>query len=552
MAKHDKKTLQARSKLAWGIKDNWQGLLSECYDYALPDRNPYRQTGNGRPVKNMTQGTDKSSPRVFDSTLQHNATKLANKLQYELFPMGTHWADLVPGAFVLDEKLKQQQKSELQKLQKVLFASIQLSNFDLAIAEWLIELVVVGTAVMVVQRGNDVNPVIYRCVSQAHVAFLEGGHNHIDYISIKHNLRIDQIKPYWSDAKIPELTDRERQEMPSYDLDEVTYYDYDAGIWRYVVMMKGKRGTSTTDGEIIVEREYRISPINISRWSKAVDETQGRSLVMAALPDARVLSAVKMYILKQAALAIAGAYLVRNDGVVNVNNVKVFPGATIAVRSTGGTNGASVVPLEVGGQTQLAQLIIADLKEGIDKIMLNTGLPDLTDGVRSATEFVERMKDLQQSIGAPFSRILREGIVPMLESHLQVMAEIGIVQEPEGGVFRLNAGDVELRFTSPLVQGQSVREIEQLLNATQVIASVAGQQAAELLPVAIKVEDLPAWAFDKTGADVNLLRSEEEINKIQKGMAEMAAQQQGAPVGGMQQQEASDAAALEANVTGNM
>ena len=41
-------------------------------------------------------------------------------------------------------------------------------------------------------------------------------------------------------------------------------------------------------------------------WTKAPGEAQGRSLVQQALPDARVLSAVKNYLLRQAALAIGG------------------------------------------------------------------------------------------------------------------------------------------------------------------------------------------------------------------------------------------------------
>src|SRR5690606_28111505 len=121
--------------------------------------------GSGAP-----QGRDRASPKVFDSTLQNAATKLANRLQYDLFPMGQQWADLVPGPFVLDEAQKEAVAKELKHLQTVLFASLQLSNFDLSIAEWLLELVTAGTAIMVITRGDDQDPIVYRCVSQAHVA----------------------------------------------------------------------------------------------------------------------------------------------------------------------------------------------------------------------------------------------------------------------------------------------------------------------------------------------------------------------------------------------
>lgn len=543
--------LKARSTLAWKSKDNWQSLLTECYDYALPDRSPYYGNGSGKPQgSGAVQGMDKSSPRVFDSTLQNAAIKLANRLQYDLFPMGQHWADLVPGPFVLDKAQKKQVASDLKALQDTLFASIQLSNFDLSIAEWLLELVVAGTAVMVTTRGNDASPVVYRCVSQAHVAFLEGAIGFIDFITIKHRMRLDQIKPQWDDAtNIPTVTPEEMKDPPEYDLVELCYFDHDIGVWRYEVLITGKAGKTAQGGDAVkvVKREYGVSPITVSRWSKSVEETQGRSLVMAALPDARVLSAVKNFLLKQAALAIAGVFLVRSDNTINANNVRIYPGAMIPVRTTGGTNGASVEPLQVGGDHALANFILDDLKQSIDKIMLNTGLPDISDGVRSATEFIERLKDAQQSIGAPFSRILREGIVPMLEAHLQILTELGILERPESGTFKLNAGGIELRFSSPLVQGQATRDVEKFVNAVTVVNQTMGEQlASQLIGLSVKVEDVTDWVFAKMQADPKLLRDETEKEKLQKGAAGMVAQQQGAavpPDAGA----SADAAAMAAN-----
>lgn len=550
MAAYSSEELLQRSKLAWSMKQNWQALLTECYEYALPDRNPYYANGSGKPQgSGAVQGMDKSSPRVFDSTLQNAATKLANRLQYDLFPMGQQWADLVPGPFVMDEAQKLAIKEELKNIQNVLFASIQLSNFDLSIAEWLLELVVAGTAVMVTTRGNDINPVVYRCVSQAHVAFLEGAIGFIDFITIKHRMRLDQIKPQWPDAKnIPEEQNADDKELSEYDLCELCYYDHDDGVWRYEIMIEGKAGQNKKIGAKIVDRTYGVSPITVSRWAKAVEETQGRSLVMTALPDARVLSAVKNFLLKQAALAIAGVFLVRNDGVVNSNNVRIYPGATIPVRSTGGSNGASVEPLQVGGDHGLANFVIADLKEGIDKTMLNTGIPDIGDGVRSATEFIERLKDMQQSIGAPFSRILREGIVPMLEAHLQVITEVGILPAPENGTFRLNAGDIDLRFTSPLVQSQALREVENLVQAVTVVTQVTGEQASQLIAMTTKIEDIPGWVYDRMQVDPGLQRPKQQQDEIQAGVAEMLAKQQGAQV--PQQQPEAAVAADAANIAG--
>lgn len=520
--------VRSLSDKAWTEKALWAPLLSESYEYALPERNTYHNNGTGLPQGAATpKGTDRSSRRVFDSTLMNDATRLANRLQSELFPIGSQWANLTPGAFVPADQ-QGAARRDLHALQQVLFAAIALSNFDLAIAEWLLELVVAGTACMLVQKGDDDDPVVYQAVPQSHVAFREGAFGRIDMISRKHKMRVSLIRQYWDDAKTADLVQKGTTAAedldPEVDLLDVTYWDNEDKIWRYEVLASGGP-LAKGDNKRIVERTMLVNRWVIARWMKAPGEAQGRSLVQQALPDARVLSAVKNYLLRQAALAIGGVFLVRNNGVVNANNIRIFPGATIPVQSTGGTAGASVAPLQVGGDIQLAQLVIEDLVGSIHKIMLNNGIPDTKDGIRSATEFIERMKDLQQSLGAPFARVLKEGIVPMLEATFAVLGELNAVPVPEGGKIKLNSGQISLKFTSPLVQGQNTRDVEQLVQAAGVTKEIAGEQA---VGVAFKVEDVGAWVGAKMGVDPALMRTPDERTKLQQqaGMM-MAAQQNG-------------------------
>src|SRR5690606_29689718 len=145
------------------------------------------------------------------------------------------------------------------------------------------------------------------------------------------------------------------------------------------------------------------------------------------------------------------------------------------------------------------------------------------------------LKDMQQSIGAPFSRILREGIVPMLEATLQIMAEIGITEAPEDGIFRLNAGRVELRFTSPLVQSQATLEVERFVQAVAVITQIAGpEQGPQLVALTTKIEDVPKWVYERMQVDPGIQRTKQEIDQLQQQAAQAAAAQQGAPVAGQE------------------
>lgn len=534
MGRLSTKVLCEQSITAWQGKSAWDSLIGECFEHALPDRNPYWGNGTGRPEGSAgVKGQDKTSKKVFDSTLMNSAMKITNRLQSELFPIGDEWAKLTPGPMV-DATKRDQARAELYKLQKVLFLAIQLSNFDLSIAEWLLDLVIAGTACMLVQEGNNQNPIVFQTVPQSHVALREGAFGFIDGIFRKHRMRVSLIPMTWPKAKKVALKESNNDaDDPEVDIIEVCYLDTVQEVWRYDVIVEKSSDLQNADkAQRIVERDYQRSPWSIGRWSKYAGEVQGRSLVMQALPDARTLSAVKKYLLQQAALAIGGVFLVRNDGTINANSVRIYPGATIPVRATGGTTGASVAPLQVGGDINLAQLVIQDLVMSINKIMLNEGMPDIKDGIRTATEYLERLKEMQQSLGAPFARVLKEGIVPMLEAALQVLGDMGIVPMPNGSSIRLNGGEVSVTFNSPLVQQQSLREVEALLNAATVTRQIAGPQGGDqAVALAYKIEDIGGFVGEKVGVAPHMMRAKAEVKKLMAQAGEMAAQQAAPPPG---------------------
>lgn len=521
MARLNVATVKEASDKAWTEKAHFDDLIREAFEYALPDRNTYHANGTGKPQGAAGQkGKDKNSRRVFDSTLQNDAIKITNRIQYELFPIGHQWASFLPGAFVPSER-QEQARRELYMLQQVIFTAISFSNFDLSISEWLLELVVAGTACMMVTDGDEDNPVVYQTVSQSHVALREGAMGKIDLISRMHKMRISLVEQTWPDATLT-ISKDERKDDAEISVIDVCYYSFADRQWFYDVIITG--GLKSKDDQRIVQREYSICPWVIARWNKAAEEVQGRSLVMQALPDARVLSAIKSYLLRHAALAIGGVFMVKNDGVLNANNLRVFPGATIPVRATGGTAGASIAPLNVGGDINLADLVIRDLVNSIHQIMLNDGMPDVSEGVRTATELVERMKELQQSLGAPFARILKEGIVPMLEASIAVLARQGVIPVEADRKIKLNGGEIDVKFASPLVQGQSIREVEAARNAMAITAESAGPEAVQLN---FAVEHFGAWVGSKLGVVPELMRTKEEREKLQQQAGQIQAAQMG-------------------------
>ncbi len=514
---------------AWGEKQQWEALLRACYTHGLPQRNPY-WNGTGRNVSKanrMGQGQKKHSAEVFDSTLLFDVIKLANRIQSELIPDGQEWAEFEPGPFVSQDNIERA-KRDLYALQKMIFAFINMSNFSSAMGEWLLELVTAGTALMMILEGDPDGgvPIEYACIPQAQVALRCGANGKFNGYFREHTETARAIEEMWPDVSFDDRTQQQITDDPDMELDlcEATYWDAKSRRWYFDVILRDK--TEEKNDSKIVSRTYRMSRIVAGRWLRSAGETQGRSPVMTALPDVQTLNAVKELLLRNAALSVSGVWLARADGTVNPNNIKIRPGAIIGVKSTGGPNGASLSRLEVGGDLQLAQILIEDLVRSIHRVMHNTGLPDDVGQPRTATEWMVRLRELQQDLGSPISRVINEGIVPILETTLYMLAEQGVaggaLEGFRNGVVKLNSGDIKLRFTSPLTEAQNMRDVERLTNASAVSKQVVGPQADMLN---LKVEDAGAWIYGKFGVDPVLIRNEKERSDFQGVAGQLIAAQ---------------------------
>lgn len=533
MPRHEAKDVKKASERAWTIKRQWEPLLRKCFQFALPQRNPYHNGTGNQSNAQQYQGQQKVAANVFDSTAINDVIKLANRIKSDVLADGQEWAEFEPGPFISKDQLDAA-KRDLYALQKTLFALLQMSNFDVAISEWLLELVAVGTAVLQVLEGQDPQdaPLTFVAIPQSQVAFRIGPNGDIDGHYREHEMAGRLIEVNWDDAEIPEKLKDQIAKNPedTIKLCEANYYDYKDRVWYYDVMViEG----ADKDAQRIVERQYAQTRFIASRWMRVPGEVQGRSPVMAALPDIQTLNKLKELLLRNASLAVAGAWTIRADGTTNPNNVRIFPGATIGVRSNGGNAGPSIQRLDVGGDVNLAQLIIEDLQNSIHSALMNMGLPADTGAPRSATEWMIRARELQQDLGAPFARILREGIVPILQTTLYLMGELGIIPKFADGALKLNGSKVKVRFTSPLVEAQSLREVEKLANASAMSKQVVGPQVDML---SLKVEDAGAWIYKKFGVDPELIRTSEERKTLEgmggQLMAQTGAEAQIQPGGG--------------------
>jgi len=504
--------LLKRQKIAQNKKEDFRSLYEDAMEFALPQRNLYGGEYEGR------VGGKKKMSRVFDSTAINSTQRFANRLQSGIFPPQRKWCRLESGTDIPPNR-----KSELQRALDLyndkMFAVLKQSNFDIAMGEFLLDLSV-GTAVMLVQSGDAVSPINFIPVPQYLVSFEEGANGQVDNVYRKMRLKGEAIQLQWPDAKIPPEVQKQIADKPTEEVDllEATVMNIDRGDYTYYVVHEKTK-------TMLVKKKMKTSPWVVSRYMKVAGEIYGRGPVLTALPDIKTLNKTKELLLKNASLAITGVYTAADDGVLNPANVKIVPGAIIPVARNGGPQGDAIKPLPRAGDFNVTQIVINDLVQSIKRTLLDESLPPDNMSARSATEVVERMKELSQNLGSAFGRLINETMIPMVTKILEIMDERGLIDLP----LRINGLDVKVSPVSPLAMAQNMDEVQNIIQFMQIAQSLGPEGQ-----MAVKMGSVADYIADKLGVPAMIRTSPEERAQMMQQMQQLAmqAQQAQAPAAG--------------------
>jgi hypothetical protein len=502
-----------RAELAQRRKDLFEDLYRDAYEFALPQRQLYGYwEGNSQGNKKMT--------RVFDSTAITSTQRFANRLQSGIFPPQRKWCRLEPGVDIPADRTAQAQ-AVLDAYNEKMFSVLKQSNFDIAIGEFLLDLAV-GTAAMLVQPGDDVQTINFIPVPMFLIAYEEGANGQVDKIFRRMRMKGEAITQQWRDAEMPVDVAQRIEQKPTDEVEllEATLYDPERGDWCYHVLDK------TTKQELVYRRTD-TNPWVIARYMKVAGEIYGRGPLLTALPDIKTLNKTLELLLKNASLAVAGVYTAADDGVLNPQTVKLLPGAIIAVARNGGPQGESLKPLPRSGDFNVSQIVINDLRQNIKRVLLDESLPPDNMSARSATEVVERMKELAQNLGSAFGRLINETMVPLVGRILGVMDEKGMIDLP----LRVNGLEVKVSPVAPLAMAQNMEEVNAIMQFMQITATMGNEGQ-----LAVKAGDAIDFIGDKLGVPASvrttaaerafLIEEQRKLMMEDQAMMAMAGQQQ--------------------------
>lgn len=405
-----------------------QSNLQQLYKRALDMRDPWlRRWADAR--RYTMPETDEDTANLFDATAMDAVDNLAASLYTLLTPPESLWLTLIPESDLSPDAVV---------ATDVLRANLNDSNFYTTVHQCYLDLVTLGTACLFMAE----NPIgassafTFTAIPMSDLAILPNAVFHTTSMPLS-----DAVKKYptWTVPANLRDTLKESPDTPIKLVQSLVGTEFTAWL----------DAGGDIENNIVATGTFETNPYLIFRWSVTSGEIYGRGPVLRALPDIKTANKVVELVLKNATISVSGIWMADDDGVINLNNISLTPGAIIpkAVGSSG------LTPLTSGANFDVSQIILKDLRERIRHALLADRLGLLSEKEMTATEIMARNSDMMRILGATYGRLLHEFIRPLCERGLQILSRRGVI-EP----ITLH-GDAELKYIAPIAQMVALESI---------------------------------------------------------------------------------------------
>lgn len=405
-----------------------QNNLKTLYKRALDMRAPW--LARWESARRYTVPTsDIDIATLYDATASDAADNLAASIYTLMTPPESMWLTLVPESV---------SSPDADTATDILRTHLNDSNFYTTIHQCYMDLVVLGTACLFMSETpiGSSSAFNFTAIPMSDIAILP---NAVFHTTSMPACDVLSQYPTWTPPTSLRDAIRRDSEMPLTLVQSLVGTEFTAWI--------------DTDGDIenniVSTGTFETNPYIIFRWSVTSGETYGRGPVMRALPDIKTANKVVELVLKNATIAVSGIWQADDDGVINLNNINLTPGAIIpkAIGSSG------LTPLTSGANFDVSQIILTDLRDRIRHTLLADRLGLLSEKEMTATEIMARNADMMRILGATYGRLLHEFIRPLCDRGLQILSRRGLIP-----TIKLN-GDAELKYVAPIAQMTAVENM---------------------------------------------------------------------------------------------
>lgn len=490
------KRLLVRRDKAYHRKQQWQSLLQQTYRYSQPNRNTLDITsiGNQGGTSNTAQGTNLNW-YVYDLTCAHGTEVYVNRMINALIPPGKKWIFFEPGEEIPDEFKDEVQKA-CQKLTNIFFTELNRSNFNLVAYECFMDMAV-STGYMIINEGKDEDHPFICASMPPYVTYAsEGPYSTFDaYYRDFVDLPITHAEAMWSNFSLPDAAKQQDKVDPTLTLYEVIYKDYTDDKWHYSII-------DSASHKVCYSRIDETCPAIGFRSKKLSGEVDGRGPAMDCMPAAATINQALHDEIQAANFQAQPTYLGFDDGVFNPYTFKMAPNTIISC-SPPASGTWPITPLPPSGDVSWTALVLNDLREQINRILLTDPFGPMDAPKQTATEIIARQQQIMENGSASFARIQREFFEPVVERIIAILRKKNKWTE-----VKADGKIIDIKFVTPLTMSEDQREVLQISDHHQIVASMFGPEAAGGF---YNIEKVSPWLARKLDVDLSLVKSEQQL-----------------------------------------
>lgn len=483
----------------------WWTHWREVADYFLPRRYVWL-TSNAE--RNASQVTSKS-PFILDSSGTRAARTLASGMLNGITSPSRPWFRLrIPG---LDEKKDRASRLWLDEVERRMMLIMAETNFYNAMAVMYLDLVVFGTAAMLIYEDFES---VFRCYNSALGEY---------YLAQSARMQVDSFAREIS-LKVRQIVDRWGIENCSAEVQDA-YKQGGAGMARDVAIshliepnnpedgLVAKRfayrelywETGKTEGKLLDAKGYHEIPGVFPRWELVANDPYGSSPAMDALPD--VIQLQHETKKKAQGLDKMNDPPVLADIQLQHKPTALLPrGITYVTSNSFGAKPIYTVQPPI---TEIS-MDIRDIRERVSETFHNDLFRMISqlDTVRSATEIDGRKEEKLVLLGPVLERFENEGLDPALRRIFGIALRAKLIPEPPENI---QGADLEIQYVSVLSTAQRAVAAAPTERWVQMIGQVGG--------IAPSVLNVPDWdeLMRDYGADIGVrakhIRPKEETDQ---------------------------------------
>lgn len=496
-------------------RDPWLQTWQELAEVFLPSRAQF----NTRRLEG-----ERANEAIYDGTPRLAARDLSAAIDGLIKPKTSNWFE----PWLLDEELaeNEQVKEWLEIVAEKMWQGIyhKDARFIQRSSEVDDALVVFGWGTLWITENRARNGLLFRSFHNKDVSFDEDGDGVIDTVALEEDLTARQAVYRFGETKLHKdiveaaNKDNKATEAKTYKFVQMVLPNYDALAGRI-----GTQGMAYTSAMLDVEHEeilskggYREFPASIPRWETEPGQVYPRSPAMIALPDALTLQAISKTLLIGGERAADPPLMVPSDAFISP--VRTFPGG-LSVFDTqalvDGNLSSPVFPLPTSSALPVGRDMQSDYRFQVQQAFFKHVLTLPQEGVKTATEVLERKEEFIRQLGPIFGRLETDYIGAVCDRVFAIMERAGAFPPRPPQIEREK---IIFRFQSPLQQARKSLDVAGLNRTMEVTAPLAALQPwiYDNIDGDKIMRDSPGWS----GIPQDWLKSEDEVQEKRVNDAE--------------------------------